>query len=48
MTEDIPKEVTDKFKQDIDVKIKGLKKEKKKITKEIKKLGLVKQNIDNE
>lgn len=48
MTEDLPKEVKDKFKSDIDTEIKGLKKEKKKITKKIKKLGLVKQNIDNE
>jgi len=48
MTEDIPKDVVNKFNESIELEIKKKKKEKKKLTKQIKNLGLVKKNINNE
>lgn len=52
MSEDekVPAEVIEHFEDSCEVKIKALKKQKKKITKEIKKYGLLKKGLreDNE
>lgn len=48
MTSKIPKRVELHFKDDIELEIKKKKKEKKKLTKQIKQLGIVKNEINNE
>ena len=49
MTDDeLPNEVKDVFNSDIDLEIKKLKKDKKKITKKIKNLGNLKKDINDE